>query len=208
MEISDIKTHLKLSQVLDHYGLKPDKNQRLHCPWHDDKTPSLQLYPKTNTWTCFSSNCSAGSGDQIEFCVKMEKDKHKGILVAKSLVNGTGINEPSQPGKTAMPETGRHAVLTKLFGYFKNGVSSSNPAKDYLESRGLDFTKTEVGYNSGQFHQGMPWLINTGTVRNQWPDRGTHRGSEPVKGSERDYLFPQWRRTGQGSGEEIRLTVL
>ncbi|WP_262893952.1 hypothetical protein [Pararhodonellum marinum] len=43
----------------------------------------MRLYPKTNSWTCFSNNCSAGSGDQIEFCVKMEGDKHKGILVAK-----------------------------------------------------------------------------------------------------------------------------
>ncbi|NJN26341.1 MAG: hypothetical protein HC819_10360 [Cyclobacteriaceae bacterium] len=128
MEIQEIKQRLPLAQVLDQYGLKPDKNHRLNCPWHDDKTPSLQLYPKTNTRTCFSSNCSAGSGDQMEFCVKMEKDKHKGILVAKSLVNGTGLNKPSQPGKIAMPETGRQAVLTKLFGYFKNAVSSSKPA--------------------------------------------------------------------------------
>lgn len=161
MEIAEIKKQLSLGQVLDHYGLKPDKNHRLHCPWHDDKTPSLQLYPKTNTWTCFSSNCSAGSGDAIEFCAKMEKDKHKGILVAKSLVNarlpdGQGVseNEPDQLGKIAMPETGRQAVLTKLFSYFKNAVSGSNPAKDYLENRNLDFTKIEVGYNSGQFHHG------------------------------------------------------
>lgn len=76
----------------------------------------------------------------------MEGDKHKGILVAKSLVNGTGINEPIQLSKIA--------VLTKLFGYFKNAVSSSKPARDYLEIRNLDPSKTEVGYNSGQFHHG------------------------------------------------------
>jgi DNA primase len=45
MDIQVIKQQLSLSQLLDHYGLKPDKNHRLHCPWHDDKTPSLQLYP-------------------------------------------------------------------------------------------------------------------------------------------------------------------
>lgn len=46
MDIREIKQQLTLDQVLDHYGLKPDKNQRLHCPWHDDKTPSLQLTPR------------------------------------------------------------------------------------------------------------------------------------------------------------------
>jgi DNA primase len=52
MEIAEIKTRLTLSQVLKHYGLKPDKNLRLRCPFHDDKTPSLQVYYKTHTCYC------------------------------------------------------------------------------------------------------------------------------------------------------------
>ena len=73
MEITEIKSSLQLETVLQHYNLKPDANNRLSCPWHDDKTPSLQLYTKTNTWTCFSSNCAAGSGDVIDFVMRMEK---------------------------------------------------------------------------------------------------------------------------------------
>ena len=57
MEIQDIKLHLTLSQLLQYYGLKPDKNGRLNCPFHEDKTPSLQVYYKTGTVYCFSSNC-------------------------------------------------------------------------------------------------------------------------------------------------------
>jgi len=57
MEITDIKSHLTLARVLQHYNLKPDKNLRLHCPFHEDKTPSLQVYYKTHTCYCFSSNC-------------------------------------------------------------------------------------------------------------------------------------------------------
>jgi len=45
-------------------------------------------------------------------------------------------------------------VLTKMFTYFKNGIHNSKPAQEYLRKRGLDFTKTRVGYNSGQFHHG------------------------------------------------------
>jgi hypothetical protein len=40
MDIPDIKQHLTLSQLLQYYGLKPDKNGRLNCPFHEDKTPS------------------------------------------------------------------------------------------------------------------------------------------------------------------------
>jgi len=41
MTIEEIKNQLTLSQVLTHYNLTPDKNNRLCCPWHKDKTPSL-----------------------------------------------------------------------------------------------------------------------------------------------------------------------
>jgi DNA primase len=57
MEIPEIKAHLMINQVLDHYGLKADKNNRLNCPFHNDKTPSMQVYAETNTVFCFSSNC-------------------------------------------------------------------------------------------------------------------------------------------------------
>jgi DNA primase len=60
MELKDIKQQLTITTVLQHYGLKPDKNDRLVCPFHPDKNPSLQIYPKTNTYCCFSSNCNAG----------------------------------------------------------------------------------------------------------------------------------------------------
>lgn len=33
-------------------------------------------------------------------------------------------------------------------------MHNSKPAKEYLQSRNLDFEKLEVGYNSGQFHHG------------------------------------------------------
>jgi len=41
MEISEIKQRLPLAQVLHHYGLKPDKNGMLRCPFHADKKPSM-----------------------------------------------------------------------------------------------------------------------------------------------------------------------
>jgi len=31
MEIQEIKSKLTLAQILQHYGLKPDKNLRLNC---------------------------------------------------------------------------------------------------------------------------------------------------------------------------------
>jgi len=148
MEIHEIKAKLTLKEVLSHYGLKPDKHLRLNCPFHDDKTPSLQVYYKTHTAYCFSSNCPTHgkSMDVIDFILHKENcSKREAILKAKQLINGT--SEPIQ-------QLTRAAILTKMFTYFKNAIHNSKPAREYLESRNLDHTQIEVGYNSGQFHHG------------------------------------------------------
>ena len=91
MEISEIKSRLPLKDVLNHYGLKPDKHLRLHCPFHDDKTPSLQIYYKTQSCYCFSSNCPTHGKalDVIDFILYKEQcSKHEAILKAKALVEG------------------------------------------------------------------------------------------------------------------------
>jgi len=48
MEIQEIKQRLTMAQVLAKYGLKPDKHMRMNCPFHEDKTPSMQVYYKTH----------------------------------------------------------------------------------------------------------------------------------------------------------------
>lgn len=150
MEIDQIKTQLTLADVLKYYHLKPDKNLRLNCPFHDDKTPSLQVYYKTHSCYCFSSNCKTHgkSLDVIDFIMHKENiTKHEAIMKAKAMINGEAIRKP-------IDELTRSAVLTKIFIYFKNGLHSSSPAKEYLEKRNLNHDKTEIGYNSGQFHHG------------------------------------------------------
>ncbi len=152
MEIAEIKEQLTLSQVLHYYHLKPDKQLRLNCPFHNDKTPSLQVYYKTHTAYCFSSNCKTHgkSLDVIDFIMHKENlTKREAILKAQSLITGN-----TETHKQPTAELTRIAVLTKMFTYFKNAIHNSKPAKEYLESRCLDFAKTEVGYNSGQFHHG------------------------------------------------------
>lgn len=149
MEIKQIKQRLQIEDVLSRYGLKADRNNRINCPFHDDKTPSMQVYPKTGTWTCFSSNCDAGSGDQIDFIMKKEScTKHQAILRAKEML-GVAATTATPPETESFTRT---AVLTKIFTSFRNGMLRSTVGKEYLESRALDPERLEVGYNSGQFH--------------------------------------------------------
>ncbi len=110
MEISQIKTRLPLLAVLSRYGLRPEASGRLRCPFHDDKTPSFQVYVETNTFCCFSTNCDAGTGDVIDFIERMERcSTHEAIVKAKAMI------EPAPSPK----HNGQAAGLNGIFGRFK-----------------------------------------------------------------------------------------
>lgn len=156
MEIQDIKNKLTLATVLHYYGLKPDKQLRLKCPFHNDKTPSMQVYYKTHTAYCFSANCKTHgkSLDVIDFIMnKEELTKHQAIKKAIQILGG---EQPKPIDTTNKQGLNQHRIefLERMFIYFKNAISCSKPAQEYLQSRKLDYQKTEVGYNSGQFHHG------------------------------------------------------
>ena len=142
-----------MSAVLHYYGLKTDKHSKLNCPFHEDKTPSMQVYYKTQTAYCFSSNCKTHgkSIDVIDFILHKENcTKHEAINKAKEILNH---NEPNKRERYQQ-DLSREQFLTNMFQYFKNAISNSKPAKEYLQSRNLDNKKIEVGYNGGQFHHG------------------------------------------------------
>ena len=163
MEIKVIKEQLTMAMVLEHYGLRPDKHQRLRCPFHDDKTPSLQIYLATNTYCCFSSNCSAGTGDQIQFIELMEKcTRHEALVKATALVSGVAeppagqwrgsSNLPSGNNQTDGASLEKIAVLTKFFNYYQTGLPRTKKAVEYLQRRFIRYKEHEIAFNSGGLH--------------------------------------------------------
>jgi DNA primase len=161
MEIPEIKALLSIGTVLDHYGLKPDKHDRLLCPFHSDRTPSLQIYHKTNTYCCFSSNCTAGTGDVIQFIQLMEKcNKHEALVKATALCSGVSnpvLGTPSPAGESKLfleagDELEKIALMGKVFSYFRRALPLTTKAVEYLQARKIDDSRQEIGYNSGALH--------------------------------------------------------
>jgi len=154
MEIKEIKEQLSILTVLEHYGLKPNKNKMVCCPFHDDKHPSMQVYPDTNTVFCFSGNCSKNGKamDTIQFIQDKENlSKHEAIKKAQSLISN-GI-QPVIKKPIIQPEN-----LTEIFAKLKQSLYSSSKARAYAESRSIypemGFgTKLEAGYNNGTHYR-------------------------------------------------------
>ncbi|HAZ02545.1 MAG TPA: DNA primase [Marinilabiliales bacterium] len=150
MEIQDIKARLTIHAVLKHYGLQPDRNGMLKCPFHPDDRPSMKIYPQTNTFNCFG--CGK-NGDAIEFIKEHEEcSKHESLVKAAELCHGIKPTE-TQPinNKPMQNHTG---IVAKIFSYFYNGLNKSAAKRplEYLQSRKLNPELLEIGYNSGQFH--------------------------------------------------------
>jgi DNA primase len=159
MQIPEIKSRLSIQTVLAHYGLKPDRNHRLLCPFHQDKTPSLQVYPKTNTWTCFSSHCTAGSGDAIEFIARMEKiSKHQAIVKAEQLLgNGQWKMDHEKAESMKAAKEPVEVDYSELFPRLQSALQKSAKARAYLKSRNLE--STACGYNTGKEMDGMKHCV-------------------------------------------------
>lgn len=150
MEISEIKQRLPLAGILDHYGLQP-KNNMLLCPFHEDKTASLQVHLEKNFYKC---HACGKTGDVIQFVQDYEKlSKHEAINKCKSLIVKSPMSKVER-SKPATHNIERTAFLTKMFLSFRKGLLSSNPAKDYCKSRALNYETLEIGFNGGQFHHG------------------------------------------------------
>jgi DNA primase catalytic core len=160
MEISDIKQRLSILTVLQHYNLKPDRNNQIKCPFHKDDKPSCRIYADTNTFHCFGCNAT---GDQIEFIEKYEKcSKHNAIVKAKELC---GVTEPINNKPKAKPAAKNNTdlsaeasakveILTQAFTHFTRSLNTRpKKAIAYLESRKLNHKALSIGYDAGTLHK-------------------------------------------------------
>ncbi|MFT5647602.1 MAG: DNA primase, partial [Aureispira sp.] len=139
MTIEEIKLRLNIKDVLANYGISINKNKHINCPFHEDKTPSMQVYAETNTVYCFSGNCSTHgkSLDVIEFVMQKEGcTKRQAILKCKEML---GHQEPIKTELRAIDQVWEH---------LKKSLQGNAKAKSYLKNRGL--SDLNVGYHSGQ----------------------------------------------------------
>jgi len=156
MEINEIKHRLNIIDVAKHLGIQIGKNQRALCPFHNDKTPSLQFSQDKQIATCFSSNCNLGTVDIIGLTErKLSLSKHEALKYLSNLAGELKpISEQKQPTPPEPEQAARVAVLKKSFTFFENALIASSPARKYLESRNLNLQQIKAGYQTGTLHHG------------------------------------------------------
>lgn len=153
MEIQDIKQSLTLATILNHYGIKPNKNNMLLCPFHKDTKPSLQINLETNFYKC---HACGKKGDQIQWVQDFGNlTKREAILKCVTMIDEVIVNVPSiAKQKTAIITEDKSIFLEKMFQSFRKGIFNSPPAKQYSQQRNLNIEVLQIGFNGGQFHHG------------------------------------------------------
>ncbi len=142
MDIRQIKERLDILEVAEQLDIPIDKrSKKACCPFHDDKTPSLQFSQEKQIATCFSSNCNAGTMDVISLTEKkLNLSTHEAL---KYLSNLTGEVQQIKP--TQIQESPNYQ---KDFEQMQSSFIASSTARGYVENRNLDRSKLEIGYNA------------------------------------------------------------
>ena len=124
---------LKIHTVLEHYGIKKNRNKMVCCPFHDDKNPSMQVYADTNTVFCFSGNCKMNGKkiDAIQFIQDKENIiKHEAIKKAQSMIKQS--IQPIQAKPIIQTEN-----LTEIFSKLKQTQLQQAEKLYHLSIEGL-----------------------------------------------------------------------
>ncbi len=150
MDIQAIKGNTNILQIAEELGIQIDKNtKRARCPFHEDKTPSLQFSESKQIATCFSSKCTAGTMDVIEL---VKRKNNWELPQTLNFLQGNTTEPQLEPTTPKISDEERILLLTQLFETFERSFLASKPAKDYAESRKLNHKTLQTGYNTATFH--------------------------------------------------------
>lgn len=141
--VKEIKNKSDLISIIaSANGMRPNEGGFIHSIYKDEKTPSLKLYPETNSYYCFATNTG---GDVIKFVADFKKITNAEAikLIADELkLNTTTTQIPKyEPStKTAYPEYDEQIQkrVYNLFYQYCNDAGNDPLAYEYLiNTRGL-----------------------------------------------------------------------
>jgi DNA primase len=143
-ELEQLKSSVSLIALVEAKGIalvRHGADWHGHCPFHNDKTPSLVISPTKNLWHCLGA-CQIG-GSVIDWVMKAEgvSFRHAVELLRNDLpVSTNAIVRQSTKPKLAAPvsvDADDAALLQQVLEYYHSTLKQSPEALAYLQSRGL-----------------------------------------------------------------------
>lgn len=123
-----------INDVVNRLGLQKTRNNKIRCPFHKDKDPSMVIYSDTNRFYCFG--CGA-TGNVWELIKKVKGVDFNGA------VEWSNSGYSKSKVKTLKPKNNRTKLISadtksvEVYNYLYDLLGISDKAIDYLKSRGL-----------------------------------------------------------------------
>ena len=135
------------------------------CPFHNEKTPSFNVYLQSNSFYCFG--CGVG-GDIITFIEKIENLNY--IEAVKFLAQRAGLEMPENDGKTQELLSIKTRIFeinreSARFFYERMYSEEGKKALEYLKKRGLSgkiIRKFGIGYSPSTRYELVNYLKKKG----------------------------------------------
>ncbi len=148
IDIEQMKRRHPIAEVAGRHGVElRGRGRRLtgRCPFHEDRTPSLCVYPETESFHCFG--CGA-SGDVIDFIRRAEgvSFREAVLRLGGPVANGTTVATPAPPPRTRVPEEPDRVpalslddrlILTAACELYHETLLETPEALRYLDERGV-----------------------------------------------------------------------
>ena len=130
------------------------------CPFHEDKNPSLHVYPERGSYRCWS--CQEG-GDCFSWVQELERLNFPEAI--EYLAERLNLEVPRQSGRPQQPNDQRKQLFaalawaeTEMHNYLR-AAPEAGPVRDYLTKRGYGddiVTQFHIGYHPDDWN----WLLN------------------------------------------------
>ena len=156
--LQDIKDRLNIAEVIGGYiqVRKAGAAFKALCPFHHEKTPSMQISPQKQIWHCFG--CGEG-GDVISFVQKYENLEFREAL--KLLADRAGVQLPDYRPQNQEQENEKDVLFrindfaARFYHQILTSDARGKEALEYLSKRGLSketINKWQIGFAPDDFH--------------------------------------------------------
>ncbi|WP_080507502.1 DNA primase [Bryobacter aggregatus] len=146
-EIQRLKNEISVERLVTSFGVELKRHGAEligRCPFHDDKTPSLVVSPKTNLWHCLGKCNIGGSaidwvmrtqGVSFRHAVELLKADHPSLAAGEVHVVKKGTTAKLESPVTT--DADEQQTLLSVVEFYHKTLKESPEALRYLESRGL-----------------------------------------------------------------------
>lgn len=120
------------------------------CPLHEDRDPSLVLYPETASWFCYG--CHAG-GDVIDFVARLRRLSFKEALALLGTDAVLPANVTRLPARRLeAPTAEQRALVETAVSHYARTLTRYRDVRAYLAGRGISLEtarRLRLGYAAG-----------------------------------------------------------